>query len=464
MRSIKYIVVGLVAVSISAFSQKVGIGTNTPVARLHVEVPAGVTYPVFKVNQFKSSVPFLIILPNGNIGIGVSNPSEALDISGSIKFSGALMPGGNPGSYGFVLISQGPGTSPIWMDPTILGDNWGNQVAVTHTPLIGDGTSINPISLQNGTTIGEVLFYNGTQWLIKEAPWDSVCNIVGTNYIMKWTGSELCNSQILDNGLNIGIGTSNPHNSAKLDIKDTLRGLLLPRLTTTQRNSISNPAHSLLIFNLDINCFEWYDSVNGTWRSLCSGGGSCTDTIVLFFDSFNTSLNGWSFWYGWGPTCVNSSCAPYNKLETNYNYCCNVGGYSLSLNNSDGLPAPSAWVSGDNSVAYAVRPGIQKTVTLPSNRCKVILEYNYRVSASIGYAASAWMRLEDVATNTVLIDTVHRPRGAFRDTGWEFIQWDLTSWTNGVSQLKIILHTADGWIANHNIQAKWDNIRLKIVF
>ena len=41
-----------------------------------------------------------------------------------------------------------------------------------------------------------------------------------------------------------------PDNSAALDIRDfTNKGVLIPRLTTAQRNAIPSPANSLLIFN-----------------------------------------------------------------------------------------------------------------------------------------------------------------------------------------------------------------------
>ena len=52
----------------------------------------------------------------GSIGIGIINPTERLDVSGNVQFSGALMPGGNAGSSGQVLVSQGPGTAPQWQN------------------------------------------------------------------------------------------------------------------------------------------------------------------------------------------------------------------------------------------------------------------------------------------------------------------------------------------------------------
>jgi uncharacterized protein (TIGR02145 family) len=66
----------------------------------------------------------------------------------------------------------------------------------------------------------------------------------------------------------VGINTSGlPSDaSAMLDVSSTSQGLLIPRLTTIQRDAIISPALSLLIFNTTTNCFEAY--VNGAWYSV----------------------------------------------------------------------------------------------------------------------------------------------------------------------------------------------------
>jgi hypothetical protein len=51
---------------------------------------------------------------SGNVGIGSSSPSQKIDVSGNMKFSGALMPNGDAGTSGYVLISQGSGNPPVW--------------------------------------------------------------------------------------------------------------------------------------------------------------------------------------------------------------------------------------------------------------------------------------------------------------------------------------------------------------
>lgn len=49
-----------------------------------------------------------------NIGIGTDTPAERLDVIGNVRFSQALMPNGQAGTAGHVLISQGPDAAPVW--------------------------------------------------------------------------------------------------------------------------------------------------------------------------------------------------------------------------------------------------------------------------------------------------------------------------------------------------------------
>ncbi|MGE3802999.1 MAG: hypothetical protein AB7H80_18425, partial [Candidatus Kapaibacterium sp.] len=73
------------------------------------------------------------------------------------------------------------------------------------------------------------------------------------------SGEYLSAQPISDPEGDIGIGTVEPHSSALLDLTSTTKGLLIPRLTTTERDVIQQPATGLLIYNrtdstIQINC------------------------------------------------------------------------------------------------------------------------------------------------------------------------------------------------------------------
>jgi hypothetical protein len=78
-------------------------------------------------------------------------------------------------------------------------------------------------------------------------------------------------------GVAINNDNSTPDPSAMLDVKSTTKGLLIPRMTTIQRNLIFSPADGLIIYNTTTN--EINQRQNGAWRFLLNndywvGGGS----------------------------------------------------------------------------------------------------------------------------------------------------------------------------------------------
>lgn len=67
----------------------------------------------------------------------------------------------------------------------------------------------------------------------------------------------------------IGIGTTTPNGSAMLDVTSTTAGVLIPRMTQAQKNTIATPATGLLIYQTDGITGFWY--FNGTlWINLSS--------------------------------------------------------------------------------------------------------------------------------------------------------------------------------------------------
>ena len=69
----------------------------------------------------------------------------------------------------------------------------------------------------------------------------------------------------------VGINDNNtsPDASAMLDVKSTTKGMLIPRMTTTERTNISNSATGLLVFDNTTNSFWYYNGT--TWLELIEG-------------------------------------------------------------------------------------------------------------------------------------------------------------------------------------------------
>src|SRR5262249_34342726 len=66
--------------------------------------------------------------------------------------------------------------------------------------------------------------------------------------------------------------------SAILDVKSTAKGILIPRMTKTQRNLIFTPATGLLVFQTgpDSTGFHYYDGTRWIWLA----GSEAADSIA----------------------------------------------------------------------------------------------------------------------------------------------------------------------------------------
>ncbi len=58
-----------------------------------------------------------------------------------------------------------------------------------------------------------------------------------------------------------GVGTLNPDASAQLDLSSQDKGVLIPRMTSTQREMIPNPTNGLLVFDVSTVGFWYFDGV-----------------------------------------------------------------------------------------------------------------------------------------------------------------------------------------------------------
>jgi Repeat of unknown function (DUF5907) len=94
----------------------------------------------------------------GDLGLGTSTPSEKLDVTGNIKFSGALMPNNSAGTVGQVLTSTGAGTAPVWATPSAGGTaGWaltGNAGTNAATNFIGTTDNVNLVFRRNNIKSG----------------------------------------------------------------------------------------------------------------------------------------------------------------------------------------------------------------------------------------------------------------------------------------------------------------------
>ena len=69
----------------------------------------------------------------------------------------------------------------------------------------------------------------------------------------------------------VGIGTSSPAATSVLDLTSTTKGMLVPRMTATEKSAISSPATGLLIYQTD-GTTGFYYYTGSAWTGLSTSG------------------------------------------------------------------------------------------------------------------------------------------------------------------------------------------------
>jgi hypothetical protein len=147
------------------------------------------------------------IINSGNLGVGATAPAQKLEVLG---------------------VTSLPATSGTTQNGLV-------RIASTATNSID-------IGLSNASPFGA---------------WIQTSNVtaLGTTYPL------LLNP----NGGNVGIRTSSPATSATLEIAGTTGALLVPRLTTTERNALT-AANGMIIYNTTDN--QMQGRINGSWVAM----------------------------------------------------------------------------------------------------------------------------------------------------------------------------------------------------
>jgi hypothetical protein len=114
-----------------------------------------------------------------------------------------------------------------------------------------------------------------------------------------------------------------PDNSAMVDIVSTTKGLLIPRMTTTQRIEIASPATGLMVFDTILNSFYFYNGTVWTAFSSTSADNLGNHTSTQNINLGNYYLSGTGTDYGlkldatYGGTLTGSNGSNYLQIGDN---------------------------------------------------------------------------------------------------------------------------------------------------
>jgi sugar lactone lactonase YvrE len=291
-------------------NKRLGIGTNVPTARLHIEGVNSLN-SIFTKNH--NGFQTFVVNNQGNTSIGVNaSTSSMLTVKGigSTSATTSLLVQDSASAEllkvrddGYTTI--GPTTVPL--GNTILNVR-GNIVANGQSSAnVRIGTTSSNYGTVEGFGNGLNLITTGTYSLgggriaIEPQTDSNIFNGVKGIGIQIWGTNNLERMRLLANG-NLLMGTTTDIASSKLTVNSTTQGALLPRMTTTQRNAIATPATGLIVYDTDLLSFYQYNgtawavvggaSASGVAGAIQFSNGSAfsSDAANLFWDDTNNRL------------------------------------------------------------------------------------------------------------------------------------------------------------------------------
>jgi uncharacterized protein (TIGR02145 family) len=199
--------------------------------------------------------------------------------------------------------------------------------------------------------------------------------------------------QVLPVFSQVGINTTgnNPHSSAMLDVAAdgaTKGGLLIPRMTTAERNSIASPAQSLLIYNTTTKCFEFYE--NGMWQTF---GCACTTPSA--------------------PTANAATAVTQTLFTANWSAVTGATTYYLDVNTNSSFTG--TWILNNQNVGN----GTSYVVT--GLTCGTTYYYRVRAANSCGTSANS---------NVITVTTAACPPGTCGTQVWMTANMDVGTMIN----------------------------------
>ena len=100
-----------------------------------------------------------------------------------------------------------------------------------------------------------------------DGTWGKLVNLKGDTGTSESLPLSVNNTSFFIINRNFGIGTKTPNSSSILDLTSNNKGLLIPRMTSAQRDAISEPSIGMQIFNIDSSCLNYYSF--DEWMEVC---------------------------------------------------------------------------------------------------------------------------------------------------------------------------------------------------
>ncbi len=196
----------------------------------------------------------------------------------------------------------------------------------------------------------------------------------------------------LAQGVAINENDSEPDPSAMIDIKSTNKGLLIPRMTQTEIENITNPANGLIVFNTTKDKFFTFIASEVNWKEISYG----TSTIVPYGDGSigtgnscdNTGV------YGDYKTGQALTVTEFVTIDVNVT---TIGAYSITTDTVNGYSFSATGVYGSTGIQTVDLAGSGIPLTYQTD--------SFTVTASKNGGSCSFDILVNVACGSTLTDS-----------------------------------------------------------